>query len=93
MLVEKLKPIIVRYEEITQLLSSQEIINDIKALTTLSKEQSDIAPIASSAKEYIATLEGIEENKILLEDKELGELAKEELKSLEERKLELEEEI
>lgn len=93
MLVEKLKPIIVRYEEITQLLSSQEIINDIKALTTLSKEQSDIAPIAQSAKDYIATLEGIEENKLLLEDKELGELAKEELKSLEERKLELEEEI
>ena len=93
MLVEKLKPIIARYEEITSLLSSQDIINDIKALTTLSKEQSDIAPIASSAKEYIATLEGIEENKLLLEDKELGELAKEELKSLEERKLELEEEI
>ncbi|WP_027327742.1 peptide chain release factor 1 [Helicobacter pametensis] len=93
MLVDKLKPIIARYEEITTLLSTPEIINDIKALTTLSKEQSDIASIAQSAREYIVTLQGIEDNKVLLEDKELGELAKEELKILEERKIQLEEEI
>lgn len=93
MLVEKLKPIILRYEEITSLLSTQEIINDIKKLTQLSKEQSDIGEIAQKAKEYIATLTGIEENKALLEDKELGELAKEELKILEEQKIILEEQI
>jgi peptide chain release factor 1 len=33
--------------------------------------------------EYFSTLEQIEENKLLLEDEELGELAKEELKTLE----------
>jgi peptide chain release factor 1 len=38
-------------------------------------------------------LEQIEENKLLLEDEELGELAKEELKTLEPRKEEIEEEI
>lgn len=93
MLVEKLKPIIARYEEITELLATEQIINDIKALTALSKEQSDIDEIVQSAKAYITTLTGIEENKLLLEDKELGELAKEELKILEEQKATLEEEI
>ncbi len=93
MLVAKLKPIISRYEEITQLLSTQEVISDVKTLTKLNKEQSDISEIVQSAKTYIQTLDSIEENKLLLEDKELNELAKEELKSLEERKIALEEEI
>lgn len=93
MLVAKLKPIISRYEEITQLLSTQEVISDVKTLTKLNKEQSDISEIVQSAKTYIQTLDSIEENKLLLEDKELCELAKEELKSLEERKIALEEEI
>lgn len=93
MLVAKLKPIISRYEEITQLLSTQEVISDVKTLTKLNKEQSDISEIVQSAKAYIQTLNSIDENKLLLEDKELCELAKEELKSLEERKIALEEEI
>ena len=93
MLVAKLKPIISRYEEITQLLSTQEVISDVKTLTKLNKEQSDISEIVQNAKAYIQTLNSIDENKLLLEDKELCELAKEELKSLEERKITLEEEI
>lgn len=93
MLVAKLKPIISRYEEITQLLSTQEVISDVKTLTKLNKEQSDISEIVQSAKTYIQTLDSIEENKLLLEDKELNELAKEELKSLEECKIALEAEI
>ena len=47
----------------------------------------------SAANEYNQVIEGIEENKILLDDAELGELAKEELKELEPRKIEIEEEI
>ncbi|ELZ6049627.1 peptide chain release factor 1, partial [Campylobacter jejuni] len=43
--------------------------------------------------EYLKTLDNIEENKALLNDPELGELAKEELKTLEELKPKLEEEI
>ncbi|ANV97705.1 peptide chain release factor 1 [Helicobacter enhydrae] len=93
MLVEKLKPIIARYEEITALLLNPEITSNIAKLTELSKEQSDIAIIADKAREYIATLQSIQDNKMLLEDKELGELAKEELKSLEETKTQLKEEI
>ncbi len=93
MLIDKLKPIVARYDEISNLLTSQDILADVKQLTQLSKEQSDIESIVQSAREYFSVLEGIAENKTLLEDKELGELAKEELKELESKKIQLEEEI
>lgn len=90
MLESKLVPIIKRYDEISALLADPEIISDIKQLTSLSKEQSDISEIVNNAKIYLQTLESIQENKALLEDKELGELAKEEIKELESKKQELE---
>ena len=93
MLRDKLQVFINRYNEINDLLVSPEILNDIKKMTELSKEQSNIEPIVNAANEYLTVINDIEENKMLLEDKELGELAKEELKELEPRKLELEDEI
>jgi len=93
MLQEKLQPFIDRYEEINNLLISPDITSDIKKMTNLSKEQSSIEPIVTKAKEYIKVLDDIEENKLMLEDDELWELAKEELKELEALKPELEEEI
>ncbi|MGB1226341.1 MAG: peptide chain release factor 1 [Poseidonibacter sp.] len=93
MLQDKLQPFINRSEEINELLISPDITSDIKRMTELSKEQSNIAPIVNKAKEYIQLIEDIEENKMLLDDDELGELAKEELKDLEPKKPELEEEI
>ena len=93
MLVDKLLPIIKRYDEISSLLMDTQTLSDIKQLTSLSKEQSEIEEIATQAKTYIKVLEDIQENKSLLEDKELGNLAKEELKTLEESKTTLEESI
>ena len=93
MLQTKLQPFLDRYDEITKLLSSPDISNDIKQMTKLSKEQSSLEEVVNKSKEYIKICETIEENKILLEDSELGELAKEELKELEPKKLELEENI
>ncbi|MDL0080886.1 peptide chain release factor 1 [Helicobacter zhangjianzhongii] len=93
MLSDTLRPIIARYDEISDLLSRPEIVADVKQLTTLSKEQSQIQEITQQARIYLTTLESIQENKLLLEDKELSELAKEELKSLESTKTELEEHL
>ncbi|WP_407380295.1 peptide chain release factor 1 [Helicobacter sp.] len=93
MLSDTLRPIIARYDEISDLLSRPEIVADVKQLTALSKEQSQIQEITQQARIYLATLESIQENKLLLEDKELSELAKEELKSLESTKTELEEHL
>lgn len=93
MIQDKLQTFINRYDEINNLLISPEITSDIKRMTELSKEQSSIEPIVNKAKEYLQVLEDIDENKMLLDDSELGELAKEELKELETQKPELEEEI
>ncbi|BCX78833.1 peptide chain release factor 1 [Campylobacter sp. 19-13652] len=93
MLADKLKPFLDRYAEINSLLSDPAIINDIEKMTKLSKEQASIEPIKEVAQEYLQTLDDIESNKALLTDPELGELAKDELKSAEARKDELENEI
>ena len=93
MLASKLDPFLKRFEELNSLLSSSDILNDISKMTTLSKEQKNLEPIVLKTKEYLKTLDNIEENKALLNDPELGELAKEELKTLEELKPKLEEEI
>ncbi len=93
MLSEKLTPFIDRYNEIGELLSAPDIADDIKRMTELSKEQSALQAIVDKATEYKELLETIEENKSLLGDTELGDLAKEELKELEPRIHELEEEI
>ncbi len=93
MLKNKLQPFLDRYDEISKLLSKPDISNDIKKMTELSKEQSHLQAIKDKTDQYIETLDAIEENRSLLEDNELGELAKEELKELEPLKTQLEEEI
>ena len=93
MFKEKLQPFIDRYNEISQLLSAPDIASDIKRMTDLGKEQSGLSILVEKAQEYVETADAIEENKELLSDPELGELAKEELSELEPRLPELEDEI
>ncbi|WP_345985770.1 peptide chain release factor 1 [Sulfurimonas sp. HSL-1656] len=93
MLSDKLNPFIDRYNELSELLSSPNIANDIKRMTALSKEQSALQDIVDTAKAYKQLLADIEENKSLVYDDELGELAKEELKTLEPQVPVMEEEI
>ena len=82
MFKEKLQPFINRHNKINTLLSSPNIANDIKRMTALSKELSGLSTLVEKAKLYIQTADDIEENKELLGDEELGELAKEELSEL-----------
>ena len=93
MLKDKLQPFINRHEEMNNLLMSPDITSDIRRMTDLSKEQSSIQPIVTKAKEYIKLIDDIDENKMMLDDPKLIELAKEELKTLETRKPQLEDEI
>ena len=93
MLADKLRPFLDRYDELSRLLSDPSVTNDISNMTKLSKEQAGLEDIVDAAKSYLQTLEDIEENKNLLEDAELGELAKEELENARNRKEELEEKI
>ncbi len=93
MFKEKLQPFIERYNELTTLLSSPDIASNIARMTELSKEQSNLATLVEKAQTYIDTADAIAENKELLGDDELGELAKEELSELEPMLPKLEEEI
>ncbi len=93
MFQEKLQPFIDRYEEINSLLSSPDIATNIKKMTELGKEQAKLSKLVEKAKEYIQISNDIAENRELLSDSELGELAREELNELEPKLSELEEEI
>ncbi len=90
---EKLQPFIDRHHELNDMLSAPEVMNDVKKITALSKEQADLKPLYEKAKEYIDIVDSIAENKELLEDDELGELAKEEIRELEPKIKTLEEQI
>ncbi len=93
MLQDKLQPFIARYEELNDLLSHPDILSDIKRMTLLSKEQSGLSDIVDRAKEYIKLQATLAENKALTDDPELGELAKMEIKEIEERLPAIEEEV
>ena len=93
MLADKLTPFINRYNELSNLLSSPDITSDIKRMTELSKEQSSLNKIVTKALEYKSVIQQITESKEMLADPEMIDMAKEELKSLEPRIEELEDEI
>lgn len=93
MLADKLTPFINRYNELSDLLSSPDITSDIKKMTELSKEQSSLLPIVEKAKEYKAVIQEVADSKEMLNDPEMAEMAKEELRELEPQLPILEEEI
>ncbi|QCT94496.1 peptide chain release factor 1 [Caminibacter mediatlanticus TB-2] len=93
MLIEKLKPFVEKYNEINQKLSSPEITKDIKQMTKLSREARSLEEIVNKAKEYEELLNNLEEAKMMLDDAEMSELAKEEIKEIEEKLPKLEEKI
>ena len=92
-MIERLEQINSRYNEIKELLSSNEIINDIKRTTELSKELSAIEQIVNTYQKYKKILSSIQDAKEVINDVELGEIAKEQINDLEKEKKEIEEEI
>ncbi len=93
MLTDKLQPFIDKYNEINTALSSPDITRDIKKMTRLSREARNLEPIVQKAKEYNGLIDAIEEAKSMLDDAEMAELAKEELKTAEDKLPKIEEEI
>jgi len=93
MLFDKLKPFVEKYNQINEMLSSPEITRDIKKMTKLSKEARSLEKIVEKTKEYENLLLAINEAKSMLNDEEMVELAKEELKEAEEKLPKIEEEI
>ena len=92
-MLDKLKPFVEKYNEINKKLASPEIASNVKEMTKLSREAKNLEPLVEKAKEYEKLIATIEEAKSMLDDPEMAELAKEELKEAEEKLPALEEEI
>jgi peptide chain release factor 1 len=95
-LIDKLKRIKDRFDQINQQLADPSFMNDRDKIVSLSRERSDLTGIINSYEEYSEVIKNIEGNKELIysgTDKELSSLAQSELEELEEKKDKLEENI
>ncbi|SFB92877.1 peptide chain release factor 1 [Parapedobacter composti] len=95
-MLEKLKAIKDRWEEVERELSNPETINDMKRFAQLNKEYKDLGKIVEQYHIYKNMVSNIETNRDILaneKDQELREMAKEELDILLEQKETKEEEI
>ena len=92
-MIERLEATLEKYQYLENELTKPEVLSDIKKTREYSKEMSNIEDIVNCYRKYKKVLEGIEQAKEMLKDPEIGEMAKEELKSLEEEKETLDSEL
>lgn len=94
-MIERLKAIEERYEEINKLLMDPEVVTDIKKLTELSKEQRSIEETVQVFRKYMETLEEIESLNEMVkdDDPEIKEMAQIELEEIKGIPAELEEQL
>jgi len=95
-LLEKLDALVIRFEEISALISDPNVISDRKRYVKLNKEYRDLEKIVTARNEYKQVVTGIEDAKSILEtesDAEMRDFAKEELDICTQRLPVLEEEI
>ena len=92
-MINRLDAIENRYNEISQELTSPEVISNIKKMTELSKEQRRLSQTVEIYGKYKAVLSDIEAAKEMLDDKEMQEFAKEEISTLNVEKENIEKEL
>ncbi len=94
-MIEKLRSARERYEQLEDMLGQGDIPASSVLFRDLMKEYSDLAPICQKYSEYEKTVQSMKEAEdcLALDDPDLRELAKEELKSSRERKVQLEKEL
>ena len=95
-LLKKLEQCEARFKEVSELVLSPDLIKDQKKYKDTMREHGYLTEICALSEEYKKVLSGIEDTKVLItteSDPEMKEMAREELKELEERQPKLEEEI
>ena len=93
---DQLDSFIIRYDELSELLSDPDVISDTKRFMELTKEESNLRPKVETFKRYQQVVEEISDTEEMLGeslDAEMAEMAKEELSSLKKEKVELEDKI
>lgn len=96
MLLDKLKEIENKYEELNRILSDPEIFSDYSKSQKYSKEQADLEEIVNKIREYKKILSGIKDAEEILNaggDDGLKELAELEIEELKEKKPAVESEL
>jgi peptide chain release factor 1 len=94
-MLEKLRAMESKYEELTNLLMDPEVLSKPSELQKYSKEQAELQPIVEKIREYTKLLSDIEGTEELLKegDGDLRELALSELDELKGKKPKIEEEL
>ena len=92
-MINRLEAIQKKYNEITEELTKDETIKDIKKMTELSKEQRRLSETVDIYQKYKRILSDIEAAKEMLNDKEMQEFAKEEISNLNKEKEQIEGEL
>jgi peptide chain release factor 1 len=95
-MLDKLKKIVVEFEDINEQLMDPEIASDQTKYVKVTKRRAELEPIVDLAKRYENCLKTIENSEEMIKnetDQEYVDLAKEELKKAKEEKVELDEEI
>lgn len=95
-MLEQLAGLEERYNELNELLSDPEVINDANKLREYSKEQAELAKTVTHYRSYKETVEQLESANEMLEiedDEEMLELIKAEIEELKGAKEQLEEEL
>lgn len=92
-MLERLENIEKRYNELNEELMKPEVISNIKKTLEITKEQSSLKEAYEAYQEYKKILSGIEDAKEMVKDPEIGEMAREELKELENKKTKMDSEL
>ena len=95
-MLDKLEPIVIKFEEVRQKLSDPGIMQDMKEFTRLSKEYKELEDVKNIYDKYKNVLSNLTNTKSILaseRDPEMREMAKMELDELEEEQEKYEEEI
>ena len=89
-MLDKLQEIERRFERLTSDLSNPEVISDRVKFQAVAKERSQLEPLVEAFRGYRRVKVQVEDNEALLDDKDLGEMAREELPALRAQKDDLE---
>jgi peptide chain release factor 1 len=92
-MIERLEATLTKYNQLQTELMSEDVLKNINKTREISKEIADLEEVVNEYKRYKKVLESIEDTKEMLSDEELKEIAKEELKTLEEEKESIEKEL
>ncbi len=85
-MIERLEATLTKYNQLQTELMSEDVLKNINKTREISKEIADLEEVVTEYKKYKKVLESIIDTKEMLNDDELKEIAKDELKTLEEEK-------